>query len=269
MSENTQIAPAPLCQAGERLDEINENLKLIQKVGALTFGTDAYLLAAFAQSAPRAACADLGSGTGVISLLCQSRKKFQHAYALELQGEFCDLIRRNAELNGLSEKITALEMDVRDATPDNTSKTITAVLANPPYLAAGAGLASADIRLETARRELNGTITDFCAAAARLLPYGGNFYTVFRPERMADLFSALRAASLEPKRMITVYPDACSRPCLILVHARLGGAPELIQAPPLIIYQSPQNRLYTEQMQRVYDTFSLEFLFEKRKERKA
>ena len=32
---------------GERLDIVNENIRLIQKKNGLTFGTDAYLLAAF------------------------------------------------------------------------------------------------------------------------------------------------------------------------------------------------------------------------------
>ena len=36
-----------ILQPGERLDEINEQLRLIQRENGLTFGTDAYLLAAF------------------------------------------------------------------------------------------------------------------------------------------------------------------------------------------------------------------------------
>ena len=250
---------------GERLDEINENLRLICKKGALTFGTDAYLLSAFARAFPREDCADLGSGTGVISLLCASRGKYRRIFAAEIQEEFCDLIRRNAALNGLEERITVLDGDVRERTQADTGGALAAVIANPPYMAAGAGLTHADSRMETARRELNGTIYDFCAAASRLLKSGGLFYTVFRPDRMTDLSAALRAASLEPKRMVTVYPDTESRPCLILVESRRDGSPELIQSPPLIIYKSRTDRTYTAAMQRIYDTFSLEFLFERRK----
>ena len=52
----------------ERLDEINEDLKLIQRKGGLTFGTDAYLLSAFVKKNTSGSCADFGCGTGVISL---------------------------------------------------------------------------------------------------------------------------------------------------------------------------------------------------------
>ena len=58
----------------ERLDYINEELSLIQLKRGLTFGTDAYLLSAFVkEKAGRGA--DLGSGTGVASLLCLTKNK--------------------------------------------------------------------------------------------------------------------------------------------------------------------------------------------------
>lgn len=250
---------------GERLDYINENLSLIQKIGGLTFGTDAYLLSAFAKAAPTGTFADLGSGTGVASLLCLARNKCKSAYTVEIQEEFCDLIRRNAELNGMAERTHVLHKDVRDLSQADIGGTVTAVLSNPPYMPAGAGITGADNRMETARRELNGTIADFCLAAARILTTGGAFYTVFRPDRLPELTTALRNARLEPKRMITVYPDTESRPCLVLVESRKDASPSLIQSPPLIIYKSRTERVYTDAMARIYDTFSTEFLFATKK----
>lgn len=249
---------------GERLDEINENLSLIQKADGLTFGTDAYLLAAFAKTSPASDVVDLGSGTGVAALLCMTRKKYRHAYAVELQTDFCELIGRNAALNQMTETVTVIPKDVRQLTQADVCGEVSTVISNPPYMPAGAGLACADNRMETARRELNGTIGDFCLAAARLLQTGGLFYTVFRPDRIADLFTALRNARLEPKRMITVYPDTDSRPCLILTEAKKDASPSLVQAPPLIIYKSRTDRSYTDDMARIYDTFSIEFIFDKR-----
>ena len=43
---------------------------------------------------------------------------------------------------------------------------------------------------------------------------------------MPALFSALEKAKLTPKRMVTVYADAQHAPCLILVEAKKGGAPD-------------------------------------------
>ena len=61
----------------ERLDEINESLKIIQKKQGLTFGSDTYLLSAFVSAMPSGRAADLGSGTGIASLLCAAKGKFK------------------------------------------------------------------------------------------------------------------------------------------------------------------------------------------------
>ncbi len=254
-----------LLQSGERIDSINENLRLIQKVGGLTFGTDAYLLAAFAKAVPAGTAVDLGSGTGVAALLCLTRQKFRHMYAVELQEEFADLIRRNARLNMLDDHLSVLTKDARLLSCLDTDGEVHTVISNPPYMPAGSGFSSSDTRMEIARRENNGTIFDFCKAAATVLRTGGSFYTVFRPERMTDLFFALRKNCLEPKKLVTIYPDAQSRPCLILCEAKKGAAPSLLQPPPLVIYREPEHKTYTDDMQKIYDTFSFDHLFTMKK----
>jgi len=259
-----QFHPALL--PDERLDEINEHLSLIQKKDGLLFGTDAYLLAAFARAVPAGEMADLGSGSGVVSLLCLTKNKFQRAHAVELQADYGALIRRNAAMNGLSSRVCVYTQDVRTLDAKTIGGPCAAVLMNPPYLPRGAGIPHASVRMETARREENGTVADFCAAAARLLPSGGALYVVYRPDRLADLIAALREERLEPKRMVTVYPDAAAPPCLILVEARRDGAPSLRLAPPLCVFRSHIDRTYTDAMQRVYDACSMEFLFAAGKE---
>ena len=203
---------APLLSSGERIDTVNENLRLIQKIGGLTFGTDAYLLAAFAKAIPAGTAVDLGSGTGVAALLCLTKQIYRHMYAVEIQQDFAELIGRNAQLNKLEESMTVLSKDVRELSSLDTVGEVHAVISNPPYMPAGSGFKSADTRMDVARRENNGTVYDFCKAAGRVLRTGGLFYTVFRPERMADLLVALRESRLEPKKLVTIYPDARSAP---------------------------------------------------------
>lgn len=243
---------------GERLDKINEDLSLIQRIGGLTFGTDAYLLSAFAKKSGTAA--ELGSGTGVASLLCLTKGRAQKIYSFELQPQFALLSRRNAALNGLSDRMTVIEKDIREIRQRDTGGQVDTVISNPPYMKADSGLSSKTEEMSIARRELNGTIEDFCSAASRILRHGGLFYTVWRPDRLCDLICAARNAELEIKRMITVYPDTKSKPCLVLTEAKKGAAPSLVQSRPLIIYKDG-TREYTEDMQLIYDSFSPEHLF--------
>ncbi len=241
----------------ERLDVINENLSLIQKKDGLTFGTDAYLLAAFAGSG--SVFADLGAGTGVISLLCLEKKKARHVYAIEIQPEFASLCTRNAELNNLGERLTAVCSDVRDADISLTGqKEVDTVITNPPYMPRSSGKENESEAKNTARREIFGGIADFARAGARLLRTGGNMYVVYRPERMSELFCALHDAGVEPKELVTVYPNADASPSLILVKAKKGAAPGLKIYRPLITYGADGK--YTSDFSEIYESCSLEHL---------
>ena len=74
------------------------------------------------------------------------------------------------------------------------------------------------------------------AAVGRLLKNGGRFALVHRPERLCDLFAALRSAGLEPKRLQMVQHDAAGVPGLVLLECRRGGKPGLRAEPALLLY---------------------------------
>jgi len=248
----------------ERLDEINENLSLIQLKTGLTFGTDSYLLAAFAHSQKKGSAVEFGGGTGVVSLLAASREKYKKIYCAEIQPYFAELIDRNAALNGLSDRVTSILTDIRDLKTADIGGEVESVFSNPPYMTVESGKNSDSTEMNIARRELNGTIGDFCGTAEKLLKFGGYFTAVYRPERFAELIFAMKSHSLEPKRAVLVYPSAEDKPCLVLVEAKKGGSPALDFSRPLIIYKDKKSGVYTDDMNAVYDTFSLDFLFKKR-----
>lgn len=252
----------PLCE-GERIDEVNENIRIIQKERGLTFGTDAYMLAAFARSRKNGVCADFGAGTGIISLLMAQREKFKRIYALEIQESFYELIGRNAALNSLADTVIPILCDIRDAAEHIEIGSLDAVVSNPPYMPVGCGKSPESSEMNTARREENGNIYDFCRSASLLLKNGGLFYTVYRPERSCELIHALKENGIEPKRIIYVYPDASKPPCLMLTEAKKCAAPFVKISRPLIIYDDKGkiNRKYTPDMDRLYSEFTLDFLF--------
>ncbi len=238
----------------ERLDEVNESLRIIQKKNGLTFGTDAYMLAAFMRPEKRAHAAELGSGTGIISLLCAARTRFAHIDAYEIQPEFSELGARNITLNGMDALITQHSGDIR-IIPSDKNGTYDIVFSNPPYMKSGHGERCAHDIKTIARHEEAGGIEDFCATAARLLKYGGKFYCVFRPDRLIDLVAAMRAHKLEPKRMTFIQSDACAAPSIVLIEAKLGASSSLKLTPPLIIYRDPPSvtpRVMTKQAEAVY-----------------
>ncbi len=222
---------------GETLHEVNEHIRLIQRAGGLTFGTDAYLLAASIRPRRRAVAVDLGSGTGIVPLLALARGKAARFVAVELQPIFCELIARNAALNGFGDLIRPLCRDVRELTAADIGGEVDLVTANPPYMAPASGAHNRSDEKALARHEIAGGIGDFCGAAGRILRHGGHFFCVFRPERLADLLVAMRAAHLEPKRLTAVQATVAASPSMVLVEAVKHAAPGLVMTPPLCLHE--------------------------------
>lgn len=230
-----------LLRPGERIVPAGEKVNIITDGKGLAWGTDAYLLAAYVRKTQRVC--ELGAGCGIVSLLCAAHGKAGHVTAIELRGDSADKCRRSVALNGLGDVIDVVCRDIRDVkyTDGDIGGRFGAVFANPPYIA-HPGTPNPDEQADDARHENNGGIADFCAAAARLLNFRGSFYCVFRPERLPDLFSAMKANRLEPKRMTLVFPDEGSAPSLVLTEAVLGGGPRLDVSRPLIFFTSDRLR---------------------------
>ena len=197
-------------------------------------GTDSFLLGAFPRLKRGERVCDLGAGTGLLGLLLLARQPSLHITNVEIQSEACDLARRTAALNGLESSITCVEGDLRDASLLKAGS-FDAVIANPPYFAAGTGAQAENGARRTARSEVTCTLEDVCTAAARLLRWGGRFFLCLRPERMAELMELTRRCGLEPKRLRLVQNTARSAPSLFLLECRRGGKTGLAVDAPLIM----------------------------------
>lgn len=243
---------------GERLDEVNEDITLIQKKDGLTFGTDAYLLAAFMKGAARQRAVELGTGTGIISLLCASRDRFAHIDAFEVQEDFAELAKRNVTLNGLEDKITVFQDDVRNVSSNTLGYEADVVFTNPPYMRADSGKRNLSDYKYIARHEVRGGIFDFCAAAGRLLKHGGKFYCVFRPDRLSDLMRAMQENRLEPKRMTFVHADRRSEPSMALIEAIKCGSVGMRISAPIFLFDDGK-RETSEQAKKIYEGMEIEW----------
>lgn len=236
----------------EKLTEVNDNIKLIQRQNGLTFGTDAYLLSAFIKAQTNGIAAELGGGTGIISLLCATNKKFKKIFCIEIQKDFSDIIERNAKLNLLDEKIMSVCKDIRDIKSADIGIEVDAVFSNPPYMKVDSGKRNEHDEKYIARHEVCGDIGDFCACAKRLLKHGGVFYCVWRPDRLTDLICSMRENSLEPKEMLFVHANTQSAPSMVLVKAKKGAAPSVIVNEPLFLNLDGNPKELTERAKKIY-----------------
>ena len=233
---------------GERLDEVNDKIRLIQKTDGLVFGTDALLLAGYVNGNFDYG-AEFGSGSGIVSLLLLTRGKAGHMTALDIQPEYAELTCRNAQLNGLGDRLCALCCDVRDFRPQG--ELLDLIVTNPPYMTVRGGYANRAEGKNIARHEVHGGIGDFLTAAGRSLRYGGTFAAVYRPDRLCDLLCAMREAKIEPKRMTFVHADENSPSSMVLILGKRGGKPGMKLTPPLLLYTDRSHHAYGTAMQTI------------------
>lgn len=205
--------------------EILGKYRLYQTEGCFRLGSDALRLAAFATLHAGDRVCDLGCGAGALALLLLERAPCR-VTGVELEAAAAALARRNALENGLSDAFSVVEGDLRRARGFLPAASFDLVVCNPPYFPPGSGKLPPDAARAAARAEVSCTLPDVCRAAAWLLPRGGRFALCHRPERLTDVFCALREAGLEPKRL-RASGRAGGKPGLILAEAVRGARPGL------------------------------------------
>ena len=250
---NTPSFSFPQLAEDERLDKVNEQIYLIQKKKGLTFGTDAFLLAAFVRQSAHTVAVELGGGTGIVSLLLAAKKKVKQITVAEIQPAFAELIDRNARINGYEDRVKALCADVRELNAAKIGREVDLVVSNPPYMKCNAGKRNVEDEKYIARHEVCGQIHDFCAAAGRLLRHGGKFVCVWRPDRLVDLICAMRENNIEPKEMCFVHANTKSEPSMVLVRAKKGASSSVKVCEPLFLNSDDDARMLTERAKKIYE----------------
>lgn len=235
----------------ERIDDLQRGgLRVIQRADAFRFGTDAVLLADFAQPRLHDRVCDLGTGTGVIPLLMYARQNSITADAVEIQPDMADMAVRSVQLNGLEDAICVHAGDLRQIRTLLPHAKYDLVTCNPPYGKAGGTLLNPDESKRLARHEDTCQIEDVAAAAQWLLRNGGRLCCVFPAHRLLELCDAMRGKKIEPKRIRLVSARADKAPNLCLVEGKLDARPGLHMESTLVIYDAQGQ--YTPELRRIY-----------------
>ncbi len=197
--------------------------------GSFRLGTDSVLLSQFITLPKKARVVDLGAGVGTLGLLLCARDAQCEVVGVEIDAQANQLACANIDANRLNTRMRAICGDVRQIRTLLHAGSFDCVISNPPYFPVGSGKAA-----NAARSELTLNLSQLCQAAAWLLPSGGRFALVHRPERLCDIFCSLRENGLEPKRIRFVRHHAHSPVCLVLIEARRGGSSGLCYEPDFI-----------------------------------
>ncbi len=235
----------PFLFKGERIDKLNSlGLMIIQSAKAPCFSLDALLLADFAGRAlslnknKALKIGDLGSGTGVISLLTAYNLPHSEVFGLEIMAEMADMARRSSALNSLEERVKFVLGDIKRANEFLEAKSFDGIISNPPYEKTSQGRISPCPLMAAAKGEIHCNLEDIISAAAGLLKPKGSFFISQRPKRLGEALELFKKYSLSPKELRFIYPYSHLNAKHFLLQGILGVKCQLNILPPLIVYES-------------------------------
>ena len=232
----------------ETLDTIKD-VKIIQAKDGYRFSVDAILLENFVTAKPLEKGVELGTGSGIISILLAKRLENTEIIAVEIQKPLAERARKNTELNDLKDNINILSMDMRELRNEFPANGFDYVFSNPPFRKPKTGRMSTDEERATARHEIEISLPDLISTTAYLLKHNGRFYVIYHPFRLAELISLLRESRLEPKRMRFVHSRQGEEAKMVMIEAVKGGGTWLKIDPPLHLYEKGND--YTQEMREI------------------
>ena len=239
----------------ERIDDLEyNNLKIIQNEKGFCFGIDSILISDFAREIKQGSVGvDLGTGTGIISILLASKTKLSKIIGIEIQKDMADMAKRSVELNSLQDKIEIKNLNVKEIAEKALleREKFDFVVTNPPYKKLDTGKTNENEYKFISRHEVTANLEDFIKATKYLLKDKGSMYIVHRPDRLVDIIELMRKYKIEPKKMRFVYSTIESEPTLVLIKGIKNAKQFLKVEKPLIIYNSKGE--YTEEIHKIYD----------------
>lgn len=191
--------------------------------GAFPLSTDSMILADFVKLRRNARVLDLGSGCATLGLLLCASDPNCTVTGLELDEKAHLQALENIRSNALQSRLYSICADLRSMPGEISRQSFHCCVSNPPYFSGGAP----STRTPMARQDDTCSLSQLFDAADYALQYGGDFFLVHKPEKLARICYEACRTGLEPKVLRTVRYNPTSAPSLILLQCRKGGKPGL------------------------------------------
>lgn len=237
----------------ERIDDLEfKGLKIIQNEKGFCFGIDSVLLSDFAKNIKKGSkVLDLGTGTGIISILLCGKTNLSKVIGVEIQEDVAGMAKRSSKLNDLEDKFQVLNENILNLNKIYEKQTFDVIITNPPYKKEGTGIINENEKKIISRHEITASLEDFIKVSRNLLKDKGEFYMVHRSERLVDILTLLRKYKIEPKEIRFVHSNASKPPKLVLVKGIKNANQFLKIDKSLYIYDEKGN--YTEETLKIYN----------------
>ena len=196
--------------------------KVLQDDEGYLFSADSVLLANLAKIGSEDSVIDLGTGSGVLAILTAVKKGAKGVVGVEIDPATADMARRSVKMRKVDDKISILSGDVKDIKNLVRAGEFDKAICNPPYFTADDGFGTVGAKA-TARKQGENSVEHFVRAGAYALKNGGDFFVVYKADRLVEIVTALHQNGLEPKHITYIYPKLSKGVDTVIISARKGG----------------------------------------------
>ncbi len=227
------------------MDQVSgTNFYIYQDKDDFSFGIDAVLLSDFTKAMKNHI--DLCTGNGIVALRLAYLYKDASIVGADIDHKAIELFNKSISINKLDERVTAMEMDIREVEKHFKKNAFDSLSVNPPYLNPKDNIASGDYK----RQELLLNLDDIARAASYLLKPYSKIYMVHRPARLVDIILNFKNHGINLRRLRAVKPFAEKKANMILLELEKSEKVGFDYMNELVVYKA--DGTYTEEVKEIY-----------------
>lgn len=232
-------------------EEVLYKYSFYQPVDGYRYSIDALLLAGFVKGKKeQIKILDIGTGSGIITLLISKRFPDWEFSAVEIQQDLYEIANDNFQLHKLEVGLFYCDYRVLEG-----QDSYDIIVSNPPFF--NHGHQPSNQQTAIARHELFGDMDSLIQKAKKLLKAGGYFYVIYPANRLAESLTKLSNEKLAPFAIKPIYPKPGMEATLFLVVAKKNHKGRLQVLSPLYIGDSSGND--TKEIKDLYEKGVLEW----------
>ena len=205
----------------ENLESINK--KMIIDENGLKITQDAILLSEFIKkyfntkykNKEKKTILEIGAGQGIITLLLSKIEIFEKIFAVEIQKDIFEILKKNIKINNLEEKITSINEDIKTIKGEYDF-----IFSNPPYKKINSGKLPENEAEQISKYENLLTLEELFYEIKRLLKNYGEFFVIVPDDRLNDVFRYIYANNMN---ILSIEINKYKKLNLIIVHGKKGG----------------------------------------------
>lgn len=237
--KNSELQKDDLCLDG---------LMIYQYKNGYHFTSDSVILANFVSAKHSDRCVEIGTGSGVISVLVGYKCKPKEIICFEVQEKYKQLAEKNfSNLNMQNVKVI---LDKVQNFKNYNMNEVDVVFCNPPYYKNQICKKSEKQDIVICKHEQFLPLCELVECASKMLKFGGKFFFVYPAQRLDEIMETLAKFSLRAKRMFFVQPKEEKEANTVVFECIKGGKYGVRILPTIITNNS--NGDYVQTIQHLY-----------------